>query len=115
MTQPGKIVLVRFPFADQAGSKPRPALVLRPVPGRHADWLVCMISTQLEAGVPGFDEVVRPTDADFGGTGLRFPSVVRLGRLAVVEERLLAGALGELSPARFAAVLRRLAQWFAPE
>jgi len=47
----GQVVLFRFPQADQAAGKLRPALVLRQAPGRHNDWLVCMISLQLDAEI----------------------------------------------------------------
>lgn len=38
----GQIVLFRFPQTDQTEGKLRPALVLRRLPGKFDDWLICM-------------------------------------------------------------------------
>jgi mRNA interferase MazF len=63
----------------------RPALVVRKLPGHYQDWLICMISSQLSEEIPGFDEVISPEDVDFNGSGLRVKSLIRTGRLAVVN------------------------------
>ena len=47
MIDEGQIVLFNFPQTDQKIGKLRPALVLRRLPGRFDDWLICMISSQL--------------------------------------------------------------------
>jgi mRNA interferase MazF len=47
MKRAGQIVLFRFPLADLASGKLRPALMLSRVPGPYEDWLVCMVSSQL--------------------------------------------------------------------
>lgn len=47
MISEGQIVLFRFPQTDQQSGKFRPALVVRKLPGRYEDLLVCMISSQL--------------------------------------------------------------------
>ena len=104
---------MEFPFADQAGAKLRPVLLLRPVPGLHADWLVAMISSRLFHAVPGFDLVLTAADADFEATGLRVASVIRLGRLAVVGDSLLRGRLGVLQTSTLAEAHARVASWIA--
>lgn len=71
MIAEGQIVLFGFPRTDQVAGKLRPALVLRALPGRYDDWLVCMISTRLYHAVPGIDEIIPETDPDFAATGLR--------------------------------------------
>ena len=40
------------------------------------------------------------SDTDFKDTGLKVSSVVRVGRLAVVEDLILIGAIGEIQQAR---------------
>jgi mRNA interferase MazF len=85
----GQIVLFRFPQTDLEGGKLRPALLLAQLPGGYDDWLICMISSQIRQYVPGFDEIVQETDADFAGSGLKVSSVIRIGRLAVVEGLLV--------------------------
>ena len=62
----GQIVLLRFPQAGLMEGKLRPVFLLASVPGRHGDWLACMLSSQLHQRTPGFDEVVLTTDDDFG-------------------------------------------------
>ena len=73
------VVLTPLPQAD-GPVKNRPALILRELPP-FGDFLVCGISTQVHQAVPGFDEVVSRTDADFAGSGLLADSVICLGFL----------------------------------
>jgi mRNA interferase MazF len=96
MTAEGQTVLFKFPQTDQLVGKLRPALVIRRVPGQYDDWLVCMISSRLEHEITGFDEVLRLGDADFDKSGLRVTSLLRIGRLAVVNKDVLVGQIGEI-------------------
>ncbi|MEA1928726.1 MAG: type II toxin-antitoxin system PemK/MazF family toxin, partial [Candidatus Auribacterota bacterium] len=98
MIQEGQIVLFRFPQTDQTAGKLRPSLILRKSPGQYDDWLICMISSQLSQKIPDFDEVLTDTDPDFRLSGLKFPSIIRICRLAVVEGNILLGTIGEISP-----------------
>jgi mRNA interferase MazF len=112
MKQAGQIVLFRFPQADMEEGKLRPALLLGRLPGEYDDWLICMISSQIRHCVPGFDETVQETDADFAGSGLKISSVIRVGRLAVVEGEILLGAIGQIAPERLERIKNHLAGWF---
>ena len=111
MKQAGQIVLFRFPQTDLEEGKLRPALLLGKLPGEYDDWLICMISSQIRHFIPGFDEVIQETDADFAGSGLKLTSVVRVGRLAVVEGEILLGAIGQITSERLQSIKSRLAQW----
>ena len=111
MTREGQVVLLNFPYADSSVSKLRPALILRRLPGRHDDWLVCMISSQLDQAIEHFDEVIRPEDADFMASGLKRASAVRIARLAIVDRGRFTGGLGEISAVRLAHIRSRLAAW----
>jgi mRNA interferase MazF len=113
MRRAGQIGLLEFPQTDFAQGKRRPVLLLAEVPGPHADWWICMFSTQLEQAIPGFDEMVRAEDADFAGSGLRTESVIRVARVAVVESARLIGAIGSIAPDRLARIRRRLADWLS--
>lgn len=74
----GKIVLVPFPFTDLSTSKLRPALVL--VEG-ETDSVVAFISSRIPAQ-PATTEVLIPQDhREFGLTGLKTASIVRLDKL----------------------------------
>ena len=111
MRQAGQIALFRFPRADLEEGKLRPALLLGRLPGEYDDWLICMISSQIRHCVVEFDEIVREDDPDFAATGLKVPSVIRVGRLAVVEGEILVGAIGEIAPERLGRIKTRLAEW----
>jgi mRNA interferase MazF len=45
MPAPGQVVLFPFPKTDATPGKLRPALLLGKLPGRHGDWLACMVSS----------------------------------------------------------------------
>ena len=111
MKRAGQIVLFRFPQADLEEGKLRPALLLGKLPGEHGDWLICMISSQVRHYIPEFDEIVREEVLDFATTGLKVASVIRVGRLAVVEADILLGAAGEIATDRLQRIKMRLSQW----
>lgn len=89
----------------------RPALVIANLPSHRKDWLVCMISSQIHQTIQNIDEIIETTDADFSGTGLKTASLVRLTRLAVVEETIFTGTIGEISQNRLAKLKTRLSGW----
>ena len=70
-----------------------------------------MISSQIRHYVPGFDEFVQEDDAEFAETGLKVASVIRVGRLAVVEGEILLGAIGQISSERLQRIKSHLAEW----
>jgi len=111
MITEGQIVLFRFPQTDQTESKLRPALVLRQLPGKYNDWLICMISSQLHYQIPDFDEVLTPGDSDFKKSGLKLPSAIRIARLAVVESNIFIGRLGEIDAQRLFRIKQKLSSW----
>ena len=111
MKQPGQIVLFRFPQTDLEEGKLRPALLLGKLPGEYDDWLICMISSRLYQRITGFDEIVQEGDPDFTASGLKTPSVIRVGRLAVVEGEILLGAIGQIASKRLRRIKSNLAKW----
>ena len=50
-----------------------------------------------------------PVDADFGNSGLKAPSVLRLTRLAVLDGSLIVGSIGAIANDRLTAIRQRLA------
>lgn len=107
----GQVVLFRFPQSDLEEGKLRPALLLGRLPGEYKDWLICMISSRLRHCVADFDELVQASDVDFAESGLKVPSVIRIGRLAVVTEETLLGAIGQIARERLERIKKRLADW----
>lgn len=78
------------------------------MPG-FGDFLVCGISTQLQQLIPDFDEVIDLRDGDFGQSGLKAPSLVRLGFLACPQQDFH-GRIGRISRERHRRLLDRLAR-----
>lgn len=111
MKQAGQIALFRFPQTDLEVGKLWPALLLGQLPGDYDDWLICMISSQIRHYIPQFDEMIQEHDSDFPQSGLKVASVIRVGRLAVLEGRVLLGATGHISPERLQRIKNRLAAW----
>jgi mRNA interferase MazF len=111
MIQEGQIVLFRFPYADRKEAKLRPALVIRKLPGDYKDWLICMITSQLSREESSFDEAISEGDNDFIGSGLKFSSLIRVGRLAVVNKSILLGSIGEISADRLSRIKNKISNW----
>lgn len=111
MKYSGQIVLFKFPQTDLTPGKPRPALLIGRFPGQYDDWLICMISTQLRHHIQDFDEIIQTGDSDFPLSGLKEASLIRVGRLSVVEGSVLLGAIGEIDSGRLQRVKKHLADW----
>jgi mRNA interferase MazF len=107
----GQIVLFPFPQTNMASGKTRPALLLGKLPGSYGDWLICMISSQMHQYIKDFDEIVDTSDPDFANSGLKISSVIRVGRVAVIEESILLGAVGEIDADRLKRIKKNLSDW----
>ncbi len=70
-----------------------------------------MISSQLNQEIAGFDEIIIPDDPDFKDSGLRQSSLIRIGRLAVVNADILLGAIGRLDDKRMKRIKEKLSKW----
>ena len=115
MISEGQIVLFKFPQTDQKEGKLRPALILRELPGKFNDWLVCMISSKVDQQILGIDELITSDAADFLQTGLKVPSVIRASRLAVVDGNILLGKLGQINTERLKKIRQKLSKWIIKE
>ena len=111
--RPGDIVLIRFPQADLKQGKLRPALVIAISPTRYPDLLLALISSRLYQATPEFDEIILPSDSDYGSTGLKVASVIRLGRLTSVESSVINARLGNISPERLIRIKNLLINWIS--
>lgn len=105
--QEGEIALLNMVQPDGT-IKRRPVLLLKEVPP-YQDWIVCAVSSQLQQQVKGFDHPILQNDPDFGATGLRQSSLVRLGMLSTVATSTLPGTIGRLSPPILQTLKKRLA------
>lgn len=105
----GDVILTSILQAD-GNVKNRPAIILREMPS-YGDMLVCGVSTQLHHYVHGFDEIMTPADTDFASSGLVAASLIRLGFLAVLPRRNIAGSIGSIAPERHQRLLRALSSY----
>ena len=113
MKEAGQVVVFRFPQTDLEEGKLRPALLLGKLPGEYDDCLIFMISSQTRQYIAEFDEIIQENDADFGESGLKVTSVIRVGRLAVVSGEILIGAVGQVSSERLSRVKKHLSDWLS--
>ena len=95
--------------------KTSPRAFVGKLPGKHDDWLICMISSQTHQYIAEFDEIVKESDNDFSESGLKVASVIRVGRLAIVSGEILLGAIGQISKERLVHIKSRLADWISKE
>lgn len=99
---PGSVVLIRFPFSSLETTKKRPALVVLPtVLEAKLDLLtVAMITSRVEGiALAGDVRLEHWSDA-----GMLHPSLVRLAKLATIDQHLAERTLGQLTATDLAAV-----------
>jgi len=102
----GEIYLGPFLYSDLTGSKRRPmCIVSASAYNAGPDVMVAMVSSGVRVSSPRLGDVVL---TDWQQAGLLRPSVVRAGRLQVIERRLLSSGRGVLSTADLEAVERAL-------
>ena len=89
----GTIVLIAFPFTDLSGQKVRPALVLYNQKGGE-DCIVMFISSTQQKKVGENEVSVSPSKSN----GLKVPSIIKVGKLATLQKRVIIGELGTLEP-----------------
>ena len=94
----GTIVLVRYPFTDLSSIKVRPALVVMPDHlMRKLDDVLCLfISSSMPAKTLSTDFVLEPNKPSFTKTGLKYRSVFRTHKLALLNKSLVLRVLGEM-------------------
>ena len=104
------LVRVPFPFTDRQAQKRRPALVLSdPSFQRRSGHLVLAMVTSAQQSTWPLDWLIQ----DRNGTGLSQPCLVRF-KLFSLDERLILGGLGELSPVDRQGVAQCLSQLLPP-
>ncbi|MDP2809986.1 MAG: type II toxin-antitoxin system PemK/MazF family toxin [Rhodocyclaceae bacterium] len=94
----GDIVLLPFPFTDLSATKRRPALLLKSL-GEFGDWLCLPVTTQ---GTHSASMALR--DDDFADGALPHTSWVRVNRPTLLNEAIMLGRLGSLTPEIAAAI-----------
>jgi mRNA interferase MazF len=93
----GDVVLTPFPFTDLTQRSLRPALVVSDGPIGD-DLVLAGISSVVRGPRVPTDLLIDRSHAEFKQTGLRVASVIRLHKLATVENRILVRRLGQIGP-----------------
>jgi mRNA interferase MazF len=104
----GTVVLVSFPFTDLSGQKVRPAVVVSRSDRSGKDVLLAFIGSYREQPLAPTDLLIDESRSDFGLTGLKTRSLVKLDKVATVESTIVLGELGELSAALLTQVDEKL-------
>lgn len=93
----GDVVLVAFPFTDLSTTKMRPALVISSDSYNHSslDIVVAAITSHIPKKVPTTDILLSPDDQREAGLPKR--SLVRLGKVVTLDQRLIRKKLGQLA------------------
>jgi mRNA interferase MazF len=98
------VVLIRYPFSNQSGSKVRPAVVVSE-PHPSSDILVVPLTSRLVSLLPG--EFIL---GDWPGAGLNVATAVKRG-VYTVHESLVMRRIGRLAPADSDQMDRSLHAW----
>ena len=115
MISESQIVLFKFPQTDQKEGKLQPALILRELPGKFNDWLVCMISSKVDQQIHELDELVTPDASDFIQSGLNLPNVILNSKHAVVEGNIILGKIRQINTERINKIKQKLSKWIINE
>lgn len=104
----GEIVLITFP--QDSEKKSRPALVLRKFP-KYDDLLFCGISSREHQLIDELGIMIDETHKDFKMSGLKYPGVIRLNMLTMLNEAYVEGVMGKVSFETKDMLLQKLADY----
>lgn len=92
----GSIVLVQYPFSDLSSVRARPAVILTPnnLLPRIDDVLCLFISSVMRVDLLPSDFVLDKNHASFAASGLKFRSVFRPHKLALLHKSLIFRVIG---------------------
>jgi mRNA interferase MazF len=107
-----KVVLVPFPFDDLSSNKVRPAVCLTEAMGERQHVVLAFITSVVPSRLEPTDVLFDPGSVDFGRTGLRVRSALRLHRMVTVSAGIILRQLGILTPGMQTQVQKRLRALF---
>lgn len=107
---PSDVVLVRFPFSSLNGAKKRPALVLSVAPYSSKLKLItiAMVTSQIDGIKIKGDVFLK----EWNKSGLLHPSIVRIAKVATIEDELISKKLGKLGSADAKEVRKKFRESF---
>jgi len=111
----GAIGLLEFPNTNLKSGKLRPVLLLKKPPDNKEDWLVCAITSQLIYYNPEWNFIIKSNDEDFGKSGLKKTSVIRLFKIATINKTVIKGLIGKINNERLENIYQKFIVFFKPE
>ncbi len=104
------IVVLPFPFTDQASTKVRPAVIIstHTLQQRNGKYVVAMITNASNSAQYGDVSI-----SDLNAAGLPAASVVRSSKIAVIEDRDVHKRVGTLPHAERKLVAQQLREYLA--
>ena len=101
----GDVVLLRYPFTTLQATKQRPGVIISAdwFNQEHGDYVLVAITSHLPS-VSRRDEMALSPD-DLNSAGLPKPSIVKLGKIATLDQSLVRKRLGGLPGPTLARVL----------
>lgn len=94
--EPGRLLLVTYPFSDQTGSKQRPVLVVSGSAYNNGDDVVVVpLSSRITSGDP-FGFPISDTEAYFQQTSLRQSSSVKWTKPMTISSKVVSRKLGTI-------------------
>jgi mRNA interferase MazF len=98
----GDVVILPFPFADRAGFKRRPALILSVFSAK--EHIVCSITSQLVRD--DFCIALNPEDFEIGG--IKTASFIRPNYLFTVRSEIISYRAGRIQDGKFVEVVETI-------
>lgn len=95
----GDVVLVPFPFADLTGQKVRPAIIVSADPQREEIILAFITSVLSNRSSRGAEVELLRSNSEFGVSGLKADSLIRLDKLVTLSAGVVSRRLGSIAPA----------------
>ena len=104
----GDVVLVAFPFTDLTTTKMRPALVVSSDAFNHknVDIIAVAVTSQIPKRILETNYLLSLEDQRLAG--LPKPSMVKLGKIVTLDQRLIRKKLGQLSEPTLAVLTMEL-------
>ena len=101
----GDVVLIPFPFTDLTTFKQRPALILssNSFNSRNQDVIVVAITSHIPDQLP--EDSFLLISSDLERAGLPKKSLVKLGKIVTIDQRLVRKKLGALPPVTLSKIL----------
>ena len=106
----GDVILIPFPFTDLSTVKQRPALVISSdlFNQRGLDVIVSAITSHIPKEIPAADYLLETSDLKLAG--LPKTSIVKLGKIVTIDQRLIRKKLGSLPPQTLQRIFSKLGQ-----